>query len=323
MDGLTRRSFLGTSATLAAAGGAGTGVVSTAVLAAGDAPGSVPEKAKGMCVGMLTAPMAGEPLEKVADFAKQAGISCMEVVADAGSPHFDPTTLDAARVDAIKKMMDERGLFISALSNYDNMTEPDKTEERQAFVKKTIDAAAALGVPVVCLITGMPVPRMTKINTIKKVLPKIFGPIVSYAQEKNIKIAIENYFETCLQGLDTFECLFETIPDANFGLNYDPSHLYHQQCNHLKPVTMFANRIFHTHAKDALVDVDARGRLGVYARGWWRYVIPGFGNIDWGEYIAHLRANGYESVLSIEHEDNTFSREEGFIRGARYLHQFC
>ena len=86
---------------------------------------------------------------------------------------------------------------------------------------------------------------------------------------------------------------------------------------------MFPKRIFHTHAKDCLVDEGARAHMGIYAEGWWRYAVPGFGNINWGEYTSHLRANGYKGVMSIEHEDAALGREKGFILGARYLEQFC
>jgi sugar phosphate isomerase/epimerase len=299
------------------------GPAAAAEQAKGEASGGQNRKPEGMRVGMLTAPFGDEPLEKVLDFAKRAGIACLEAVAEPGSKHVDLAAFGPAQADAVKKVLDDRGLEISALANYANATEPGKTEEFQGHAKKMVDAAVLLGVPTLCMQTGFPAPNMNKINTIKKVVPKVYGPIIAYAKEKNIRIAIENYFETCLQGIDTFECLFEMIPDENFGLNYDPSHLVHQQCNHLLPVTMFAKRIFHTHAKDTLVDVEQRAHLGVYARGWWRYVIPGYGNINWGEYISHLRMNGYEGVLSIEHEDNTFSREQGFIHGARHLNQFC
>ncbi|HOV73950.1 MAG TPA: TIM barrel protein [Candidatus Hydrogenedentes bacterium] len=321
MDALSRRGFLG--ATAGAVGMATANEAAGMALAAveGEARAAKPQ---GIRVGMLTAPFGGEPLEVVLDFARQAGIHCLEVVAEPGSPHLDPMNFDPARADAIKKMLDDRGgLEITALANYMDATEAGKTEEVQTIARKIIDAAALLGVPVVCMQTGSAAPRMTKINTIRKVLPKIHGPIIAYAAEKNIKIAVENYFETCLQGIDTFECLFETFKEPNFGLNYDPSHLVHQQCNHLKPVTMFADRIFHSHGKDTLVDAEARAHMGVYARGWWRYAVPGFGNINWGEYIGHLRMNNYEGVISIEHEDSTFSREQGFIRGARFLEMFC
>ena len=276
-----------------------------------------------MRVGMLTAPFGGDSLEKVADFAKEAGISALEVAAGPGSKLLDPAEFNPAQADAIKQMIADRGLEISSLAYYADMAKPQTSAETQAHFRKTVDAAAALGVPVVCALAGWPVDRMTKIDTIKKVLPQVYPPLIAYAKDKGIKIALENYFETNLQGIDTFECLFETIPDENFGLNYDPSHLYHQQCNHLLPVKMFGKRIFHTHAKDALVDVEQRAHKGIYAKGWWRYVIPGFGNINWGEYISHLRMQGYEGVLSIEHEDDTFSREEGFKHAARYLNQFC
>lgn len=319
MDLFSRRNFLGATAGVVGVAAASVGQTATA----DDAGAAAPKKKEGMRVGMLTAPFGGSTFEEVAEFAASAGISSMEVVAGPNSRQLDPAAVDAARIDAIKQVLTDRGLEISSLAWYPDMADPNKAGEMQAHFMKLVDTASALGVGVVCTITGFPKDNMAKLDMIKKVLPKTFGPLISYAKDKGIKIAIENYFETCLQGIDTFECLFETIQDDNFGLNYDPSHLYHQQCNHLLPVKLFAKRIFHTHAKDCLVDTELRANRGVYAKGWWRYVIPGFGNIDWGEYIGCLRQNGYKGALSIEHEDNTFSREEGFIAGAKYLGQFC
>ncbi len=320
MDLFSRRNFLGATAGavgIAAASGVGQ------MAAGAEGQESAPRKKEGMRIGILTAPFGGSTLEEVAAFARSAGISCLEVAAGPNSRQLDPAALDAARIDAINQILADSGLEISSLAWYPDMADPGKAGETQSHFTKLVDAAAALDVKVVCTITGFPKDNASKIDTIKKVLPGVFAPLLSYAKDKGVKIAIENYFQTCLQGLDTFECLFETIQDEHFGLNYDPSHLYHQQCSHLAPVKMFAKRIFHTHAKDCLVDVELRGKRGVYAEGWWRYVIPGFGNIDWGEYIGCLRQNGYKGVLSIEHEDNTFGREEGFAAGAKYLGQFC
>jgi sugar phosphate isomerase/epimerase len=115
----------------------------------------------------------------------------------------------------------------------------------------------------------------------------------------------------------------ENLPDENFGLNYDPSHLVHQELDIMIPVAKFGKRIFHTHAKDCLVDVQRRSYVGILGDGWWRYAIPGYGDIKWGEYIAKLRAVGYRGVLSVEHEDSTFGPEDGFRHGAAYLNPFC
>ena len=277
-----------------------------------------------MKVGMLTAPFGKENFETVLDFAEDAGIPCLEVIAQPGSNHIDPAKLNAAKAAKIRESLGERGLEITSLGYYTvDITKPKLVSKVQAHAKKTIDAAALLGVNTVCMLAGFPAEGLSKIDTIRKVLPKAFKPILAHARKKKVNIALENWFETCLQGLNTFEALFEAIPDANFGLNYDPSHFYHQECDHLLPVSMFKDRIFHTHAKDTLVDKAKRAHVGVYGPGWWRYVIPGFGNINWGEYVSHLRANGYDGVLSIEHEDATQTREEGFMRGAWFLEQFC
>jgi sugar phosphate isomerase/epimerase len=319
MDQVSRRSFFG--ATAGAVGMAAT-VGEFSKAQAQDASATAPDVPR-MKVGLLTAPFGDEPIEKIAEFARQAQIDCIEVKMDMDGGPIDLNGFDAGKADAIKQMLAEKKVEISSLAFYGNPTEEGKQADVQAFLNKLIDAASLLNVKTVCTIAGFPAPKQTKINTIKKVLPGLFKPVLSHAADKGINIALENWFETNLQGLDTFECLFETIPDKNFGLNYDPSHLFHQQINHLLPVKMFGDRIFHTHAKDCFVDVAERARVGVYGKNWWRYVIPGYGQIDWGEYIGFLRYNRYIGVLSIEHEDATFEREAGFIAGARYLRQYC
>jgi sugar phosphate isomerase/epimerase len=324
MQTLTRRGFLGSTA--GALGVAALGVTAKLAAAAADAPETWEAsagRAKGIRVGMLTAPFGDRPLVDVLDFAPKAGISCLEVVADPGSKHIDPVTFNAAKADEVKQMLAERKLEISGLACFLDPCQPGGTEKFQSHARKMADAAALLGVPTLCMQTGMPRPNMGRLDQIRQVVPKVYAPIIAYAKDKGIRIAIENWFETCLQGIDTFECLLETIKDDNFGLNYDPSHLVHQQIDHLLPVSMFGKRIFHTHAKDTLVDVEVRARVGIYGHGWWRYVIPGSGSIRWGEYINHLRMNGYKGVLSIEHEDSALSREQGFILAARHLAQFC
>jgi sugar phosphate isomerase/epimerase len=327
MQTVTRRGFLGSSAGIL--GVAALGATTNQAAAAAnpqDIAASRQEllaKEKGVRVGMLTAPFGDKPLVEVLDFARKAGIPCLEVVADPGSKHIDPGTVDAGKAEGIKQMLAERNLEISGLSCFMDPCQPGGSEKFQAHVRKMVNAAAALGVPTLCMQIGMPLPNMTRIAQIKQVVPKIFAPIVGYAKDKGIKIAIENWFETCLQGIDTFECLLENIKDDNFGLNYDPSHLVHQECNYLLPVSLFGKRIFHSHAKDTLIDAEVRAHVGIYGRGWWRYVIPGSGSIRWGEYINHLRTNGYGGVLSIEHEDSALSREKGFILAARHLEQFC
>ena len=48
--------------------------------------------------------------------------------------------------------------------------------------------------------------------------------------------------------------MWEIIPDENFGLNLDPSHLILQMIDYQRVVREFSQRIFHVHAKDLMID---------------------------------------------------------------------
>jgi len=320
-DVLSRRAFLGKTAGVA--GAASLGLLGASTLTASAAAGPAWNPDKGIRVGMMTAPLAGGSLDDAMDMAKRCKMAAMEVMSSPESKLLNPMNFTEADAEAIRQKLSDKGLEISSLSNYLNLTEEGKTEEVQAQLLKNVDAAALLGTPTICTITGFRVGRLSKIETIKEVVPKILRPVIDHAKDKGIKVAVENWFETNLQGLDTFDCLLETIPDENFGLNYDPSHLVHQEIDITIPVQKYSKRIFHTHAKDCLIDVPRRNYVGILGEGWWRYVIPGYGAIKWGEYIDTLRAVGYHGVMSVEHEDDTFEPEPGFFHGAQYLNQFC
>lgn len=278
-----------------------------------------------MYVGVLTAPFGGESLEHVAAFAGEYGFGGMEVIAGPGCNHIDLTNFTAADAERINELMEKRNLVISSVAAYTNNTDSDPTRRASAndTVRKAIDAAELLGVEVVCTLAGMPVPGKSKMQTIEEDCAAVFTPLAEYAASKGKKIALENWYATNIQHMGHWDRLFEVVPNAAFGLNFDPSHLAWQEIDYIAAVEKFAPRIFHTHAKDTEINERKRSWVGNQdGGGWWRYVIPGLGMVRWGEYIAALRKNGYNGVLSIEHEDGAVGREEGFLSGKKYLEQF-
>ena len=278
-----------------------------------------------MQIGFLTAPFGGEPLENVVKFASGAGFDALEVAADPGSSHIDPANLSAADAKKIVKLVEGAGLRISSLAFYGNLTDPDPAaaEAAVAHVKKGIDACEKLGVEVMCAGAGLPHPGVSREEMLTKHTAKAYQKLAPYAAKKGVKIGLENWFATNIQNMPQWELLFGLVPDANFGLNFDPSHLYHQHIDYMGAVDQFAGRIFHSHAKDTEVNEWKKRWMGTLEGAWWRYVIPGFGGVDWGCYVSALRRNGLADVtLSIEHEDSTFGREEGFVKGLNYLRTF-
>lgn len=106
---------------------------------------------------------------------------------------------------------------------------------------------------------------------------RVWPPIVSYAGARGIKIAIENcpmlWDDTWPGGQNLayspsiWRRMFEIIPDENFGLNYDPSHLIWQFIDEIRPITDFKDRIFHVHAKDMRIDREMLYQDGILAPG--------------------------------------------------------
>lgn len=277
-----------------------------------------------MDIGLLTAPLSDKPFDYVVSFAKANGFQALEVASGPGSTHIDTAKLTEDQAGRIKDMVAAAGVRISSLAWYTNLLDADDAKRKQlsAEMRKAIDAAAALGVDVVCTMAGMAMPGKSKMQTIEQDLPGVLKPLVDYAGGKGIKIAFENWYATNLQNLAHWQRVFEVVPAPNLGLNFDPSHLHWQGIDYLAAVDEFKDRIFHTHAKDVEIKQHLVRRVGNQADGWWRYCIPGYGDIDWGVYIARLADAGYDGVLSIEHEDRAFGAEDGFIKGQRQLAQW-
>jgi sugar phosphate isomerase/epimerase len=110
--------------------------------------------------------------------------------------------------------------------------------------------------------------------------------------------------------------MWEIIPDDNFGLNLDPSHLIWQMIDYQRVVYEFKDKIFHVHAKDLEIDYEGLYQNGVLSlgMGWQIPRLPGLGDVDWSKFISALYRVGYDYVISIEHEDRAFEQNEEIIK---------
>ena len=110
--------------------------------------------------------------------------------------------------------------------------------------------------------------------------------------------------------------MFEAIPDENFGICLDPSHLIWQQIDSTRFVRDFGKRIFHVHAKDMAIDEDMFYQDGILGCGfrWQIPRLPGQGLVDWRVLMATLYDVGYDFVLCIEHEDHNWEGSEDLLK---------
>ncbi len=152
-----------------------------------------------MKLGLLTAAFPDLTLEEVAAWAAEHGFEALEVACwpagggerrrYAGVAHIDVDALDP---DDVRATLDRYGLSISALAYYPNNLDPDdeQREHVNAHLRKVIDAAQRLGVDVVGTFVGNDKDRPLPENLDR--FRKIWPPLVHYAGERGVKIAIEN-----------------------------------------------------------------------------------------------------------------------------------
>ncbi len=306
-----------------------------------------------MKLGFLTACLPDLSLEDLVKFAAGEGFKTLELAAwpvdssrDYQARQIDAAKFNKSEASRVKDLFAGNNLQISAMAYYDNNLHPD-LEQRKKYIKhlkKVIDTAQLLEVELVGTFVGSR-PDKTPNQNIKEI-GKVFPDILKYAGDRGVKIMIENcpmenWVKFGLPGNyayspELWDALFNELPEDNFGLNFDPSHLYWLGIDYLQAAEDYADKIFHAHAKDTEILIEGEYRYGLFGRqidpvpwksGWWRYRMPGLGDIDWHKFISVLQEHGYDHVLSIEHEDPIWEGSEEKIKtglklGYKYLSQF-
>jgi sugar phosphate isomerase/epimerase len=284
-------------------------------------------------LGFVTACLPRWDLPRLAEWAAAEGYQALEVAAwpDLGDRPFTATHLAVERfgepeADATRALFDRHGLELSSLAYYDNNLDPDPAERTAVneHVRRCIDAAALLGCPTVGTFVGRDPGRSVADNL--RDAEKLFRPLVEVAGERGVKLIVEN---CVMEGwhpdgypgnLAYSPELWEWMFDLGLYLNYDPSHLVWMGIDPVEAVRPYIDRIPHAQAKDIEVDPAARNRYGWPGRavdrpdpwdvGWWRYRVPGRGQVDFPRLVDTLYEGGFDGVLSVEHEDPVWGGTE-------------
>lgn len=300
-------------------------------------------------LGFVSAILAEKSFEEVIDFASENKFRCVEMMCwpkgkaerrYAGVTHIDVDKLDDAAIQHINTYLKKKNVYISGLGYYPNPLDPDSKQSQVYFshIKKVITAAVQLGIPVVNTFIGRDPSKNIKENL--QLFAKKWPSIIQYAENVGIKIGIENcpmFFTNDEwpggKNLATtpaiWDQMFEIIPNQNFGLNYDPSHLIWQQMDEIKPIYSYKDRLHHIHLKDVKIDRDKLDRVGIMANPSEYHTpkLPGYGDVRWGDFFSALTEVGYRGPTCIEVEDRAFENSEKDVKTSilisrNYLSQY-
>ena len=302
-----------------------------------------------MQLGFVSAILPDLSLQEVLSFAAEQQYDCVEIMCwpmgkaerrYAGVTHIDVSSFKKSDAQKVIDLCKSTGVSISGLGYYPNPLAPDRREAKVyiSHLRKVITAAEKLGLDKVNTFIGRDWTKSIDDNWRR--FQQVWKPLVKFAGEHGVRIGIENCpmlfsddewpgGKNLAISPAVWRRMFEEIPDENFGLNYDPSHLVWQQMDYIHPLWEFAGRISHVHAKDVRVDRERLNDAGILATPleYHSPKLPGLGEIDWGRFFSVLGDTGYTGPVCVEVEDRAYessleARKRSLRQSAIFLRQF-
>jgi sugar phosphate isomerase/epimerase len=289
-----------------------------------------------MRLGLLTACLPGESLEDIAAWAAGHGYRALEIAAwpdrpgrDWEASHLDLESFGASEADGVRELLARHDLTLSAVAYYENNLHEDvgQREAIHEHLRRCIDAAQQLDLGLVGTFVGRDVSLSVAENL--RLAEKVLPPLVEYAAARNVRLIIENcpmegwHPDGYPANLAYSPELWDWLSSLGLWLNYDPSHLVWLGIDPVAALEAHVARVLHVQAKDVEVHAAARDRYSVFGQaldrqpwvsGWWRYRIPGLGEVDWRGIVDVLHQAGYDGVVSVEHEDPVWSGDPDRVR---------
>jgi sugar phosphate isomerase/epimerase len=239
--------------------------------------------------------------------------------------------MDGAARDALGAALEEAGLAAAALACGENVLASDADHPQAALehLARVVETAATLGVPVVCLRVGR-VPSASLGDSIAEFARRI-QPLAKQAEGAGVRLAVEND-PHCGEAVEDqpanaafapelWEKLFTHIRSEAVGLALDPAPLVWLGVDPIAAATDYAEKVFHFRARDTEVFEARRQDCSVLrpGGGWWRYRLPGLGEIDWRRMLDRLMELSYDGAVAVAHDDPVWGGSDQRVKAGLAL----
>ena len=221
---------------------------------------------------------------------------------------------DESNWQTFRKQVEDTGKSIPMMCCSPDFTHPDMAfrENEIKKQKRWIDMTYALGGSYCRVLSGQRRPEISRSEGVKLAADCIEA-CLPYAQERGIKLVIENHYKDDFweypefaQKMDIFCELVESIDHPSFGVNFDPSNTYLAGEDPLELLRRVSDRVVTMHASDrflltgTLEDLRREeGGAAGYAKRLSHGEI-GKGLNDYDAIFEELKRVGFNGWISIE-----------------------
>jgi sugar phosphate isomerase/epimerase len=310
-------------------------------------------------ITLFTGQFADIPIADLVPLAKSWGYDGLEFACWGDHFEVDRALADSSYAPGLRALLEQHGLGCWAISTHlvgqavaDRIIDErhrgvlppriwgegdaEAVRRRAAQeVMNTARAATLLGVTQVNGFTGSPIWHLLysfppnnwdTIDAGYREFAERWNPIMDVFDREGVRFGLEVHPTEIAYDIVTTERALDAIGRRPaFGLNFDPSHLYHQFVDPVLFIETFADRIYHVHIKNAVRYLNGRNSIlgshldfGDPRRGW-DFRTPGRGGVDFEEIIRALNRIGYDGPLSIEWEDSGMDRQHGAPEAAAFV----
>ena len=224
-----------------------------------------------------------------------------ELMSEAGYFHTVSMFDDPYR---IKEACDAAGLTISGLQAHGPLCRPEVHGE---YIKLAIRVAGEIGVPVINTDEGKKAKWTTEEEDFV-LIRYTLQEAAFVAERRGVKIGLEPHsqYSKTPEGLDR---IYNLVKSPSIGINLDTGNAYLAGQDPYSWLERVIGRSVHMHAKDIAINRVQRAKVGVHGTGWWRFVLPGLGELPWQAIFDALEQASYQGDIAVEHEDGEFLHE--------------
>ena len=201
-------------------------------------------------------------------------------------------TLDAAERKRILKLVNDKGLTISAISGHASLLESDPAENAKNLqrLKDAIDLAVEWEqngrIPYVNTLSGG---RTADWEAQHAIFAERLLPAAEYAAAKGVTLAMEPHVDGLVDMPERMVTILKMVNAPALKVNFDISHFDIMGMPTEESVEILAPYTVHTHVK------DQRGRYPNY-----EFLTPGEGDFDYVDYLKEMQAHGYDGFINAE-----------------------
>jgi sugar phosphate isomerase/epimerase len=229
----------------------------------------------------------------------------------------------------VRQLSEKNGISIACLNlDYCLLLEDKKSAKSfQAMLTKLARVAAAVNCKKIA-VSLAPGANGGWLDQVESALSDVQTPLAENDVQLLLRLATAPQFRgKSLKTWTAFEPqdwrdLMSVIP--GLGLSFSPADCVWLGIDYLRILSGVASGIEHIEAHDVEINRSLLNDSGMYGPLWWRYRLPGKGQVDWTQLIEQLKLYEFNGTFSI-HLDDEFvandqeSLEEALESAVKYL----